>query len=81
MRNLGGGELSTLLQFLSGSNMITCDNIEVKFTTLEGTGRRPIVHTCGPSLELPSTYVCYNELAEEFAALLHDKESWSFNIV
>lgn len=81
VRNLDGGELSTLLQFLTGSNIITCDTIEITFTTLQGTGRRPIVHTCGPSLELPSTFLCYNELAEEFAALLQDKESWSFNIV
>ncbi|KAK2559076.1 hypothetical protein P5673_018721 [Acropora cervicornis] len=81
IKTLPSGELENPLQFLTGSNIITCENIDVTFTTLDGTTRRPVVHTCGPSLELPSTYHCYNELQEEFTALLHDKESWSFNIV
>ena len=69
------------MQVLTRSNIIVSETITVTFTTLDGTARRPVVHTCGPSLELPSTYQCYNELAEEFTALLNDKESWSFNIV
>lgn len=81
VKSLNANDLGGLLQFLTGSNIIVCETITVTFTTLDGTARRPVVHTCGPSLELPSTYQCYNELAEEFTALLNDKESWSFNIV
>ena len=81
VKNLSDNDLVGLLQFLTGSNIIVCETISVTFTTLDGNTRRPIVHTCGPTLELPSTYQCYNELAEEFMALLNAKDSWSFNIV
>ena len=60
---------------LTGSNVIVCETISVTFTTLDGSTRRPIVHTCGPTLELPSTYQCYNELAEVFMALRNAKDS------
>ena len=36
----------------------------------KGLGRAPIAHTCGPVLELPSTYCSYNELRGEFTNLL-----------
>ena len=60
---------------LRGSNVIVCETISVTFTTLDGSTRPPIVHTCGPTLELPSTYQCYNELAEVFMALRNAKDS------
>ena len=81
VKSLNGNDLGGPLQFLTGSNIILCETVTVTFTTLEGKSRRPIVHTCGPSLELPSTYQCYNELAEEFTAILNAKDSWSFNII
>ena len=81
MQSLNGSDLGGLLQFLTGSNIILCKTITVTFTTLEGKSCRPIVHTCGPSLVLPSFYQCYNKLAEEFTALLNAKDSWSFNII
>ena len=81
VKNLSDNDLVGLLQFLTGSNIIVCETISVTFTTLDGNTRRPIVHTCEPTLELPSAYQCYNELAEEFMALLNAKDFWSFNIV
>ena len=81
VKSLNGNDLGGLLQFLTGSNIILCETVTVTFTTLEGKSRRPIVHTCGPSLELPSTYQSYNELAEEFTAILNAKDSWSSNII
>ena len=81
MQSLNGSDLGDLLQFLTGSSIILCKTVTVTFTTVEGKSRRPIVHTCGPSLELPSTYQCYNELAEEFTTLLNAKDSWSCNII
>ena len=41
-----------------------------QFTSMDGFAHRPIVHTCNPLLELPCTYKSFNELAEEFTALL-----------
>ena len=81
VQSLNGSDLGDLLQFLTGSSIILCKTVTVTFTTVEGKSRRPIVHTCGPSLELPSTYQYYNELAEEFTTLLNAKDSWSCNII
>ena len=81
IKSLNGNDLGSLLQFLLGSNIIICDTITITFTKLYGTARRPIVLSCGPTLGLSSTYRYYNELAEEFTALLNDKESWSFDII
>lgn len=81
VKNLSDNDLVGLLQFLTGRNINVCETISVTFTTLNGNTRPPIVHTCGPTLEIPSTYQCYNELAEELMALLIAKDSWSFNIV
>eukprot|EP00794_Sanderia_malayensis_P012616 gene12616-13905_t len=60
----------------------TSKNITVSFIDLQsdpvqsGKGRRPIVRRCGPVLELPSTYLSYNKLSEEFTELLNNKDSW-----
>lgn len=81
IRSLQGNSLPLFLQFITGSDVISCPNIEVTFTVLEGAARRPVAHTCGPLLEIPSTYQSYNELSEEFCELLHQKEAWHFNIV
>ena len=66
------------LQFITGSDIISCDSIEVTFSALDGTSRRPVAHTCGPLLEIPSSSQSYNE---EFSELLQNKEAWHFNIV
>ena len=39
-----------------------------------------VIHTYGPSIELPCTYKSYNELAEEFNPLLREGDAWTFNI-
>ena len=38
--------------------------IEVTFIKCEGLSARPIAYTCGPLLEIPSTYVNFMELRE-----------------
>ena len=81
IRSLQGSSLSVFLQFITGSDIISCDSIEVTFSALDGTSRRPVAHTCGPLLEIPSSYQSYNELSEEFSELLQNKEAWHFNIV
>lgn len=81
IRSLDGQAISQFFSFLTGSNVITCESILVTFSMLEGVGRRPIIRTCGPILDLPSTYQSYSELAEEFSSLINEKGAWSFNIV
>lgn len=77
-----GGNISAFLQFTTGGSVILQGKqIEISFTQLNGLSRRPIAHTCGLLLEIPSTYQCYNELVEEFTAILHEKSAWAFNII
>ncbi|KAJ8314681.1 hypothetical protein KUTeg_006831, partial [Tegillarca granosa] len=49
-------QLKQLLRFLTGSDIICVNKIDVSFIIRHGKGRLPSVHTCGPLLELPSTY-------------------------
>ena len=75
------GGLKSFLQFTTGSDVIAVTGITVSFNSLDGAHRSPIAHTCGPVLEVPTTYQSYNELAEEFAHLISNKEAWGFTIV
>lgn len=80
IKNLEGKDLEIFLQFLTGSSTIACDFINVYITKLQGLERRPVIHTCGPTIELPSTYQSFNELSEEFSSMFRDTKSWSFNV-
>ena len=46
----------------------------------EGLALRPIARTCGPVLELPSTYTNFVELREEFTNIMN-KDKWEIDIV
>ncbi|XP_028517850.1 uncharacterized protein LOC114576047 [Exaiptasia diaphana] len=82
IRSLDVKSLEAFLKFTTGSfTMMGEVGLSISFTTLEGFARRPIAHTCGPSLELPCTYQSYPELVEEFTAILREQEAWGFNIV
>jgi hypothetical protein len=41
----------------------------------------PISHTCGPKLEVPTTYESYADVASEFKNILKDEQAWSFDII
>ncbi|XP_063953310.1 uncharacterized protein LOC135153622 [Lytechinus pictus] len=62
--------LKKLMHFLTGSEVMSVSKIMVQFTSLEGAGRRPVAHTCGPTLELPSTYGSYREFRQEWDCVL-----------
>ncbi|XP_053288829.1 uncharacterized protein LOC128449596 [Pleuronectes platessa] len=70
IRGLDEIGLRKILRFMTGSDVICVKKIEVIFTSLEGLARRPIAHTCGPTLELPSTYNSYPELRSEIESIL-----------
>lgn len=80
IRGQNSVSLKKLLRFLTGSEAITVEKIEVTFTQLEGLSRRPIAHTCGPLLELPSTYLSYPELRNELDSILADDSCFTMNI-
>ena len=73
--------LAMFLHFYTGCDIITCDSIQVSFTTSEGFVRRPVARTCVPILELPSTYESYPSLAEEFTSIMEENLAWAFDIV
>ena len=50
------------------------------FNSLSGFKRRPIAHTCGCTLELPSSYTTYKEFETEFNAVLsNDEFAWEMH--
>ena len=81
VKSLDDSRLAGLLQFITGSNIITVERIKVAFTDSVGAGRCIVAHTCGPLLELPSTYQTYNELSVEFSKTLTNSFAWSFDVV
>lgn len=81
VRSLEGKALQRFLHFITGSDVLSCQTINVEFNTLDGFQRRPVVHTCGPMLELPTTYETYTDLAEEFTNIMREEQAWSFDIV
>ena len=65
-----------------GADIISVDKSKISYSSLSGISRRPIFRTCGPVLELPSTYSCYNELSEEFQNILNNpKGAFQFDII
>lgn len=73
-------ESKRFLRFVTGSSVVTVDNISVRFNALTGLARRPIAHTCSNMLELPHTYNTFVEFVEEFTVLLGNEEyCWSMN--
>ncbi|KAJ8049598.1 putative E3 ubiquitin-protein ligase TOM1 [Holothuria leucospilota] len=70
--------LADLLQFITGSRVMSIPTIQVDFCQSTGLGRRPIAHTCGPLLELPTTYPSYREFRCEWEAVI--KSSHRFDI-
>ena len=80
IRGLETSQLKSFLMFTTGADAMCVSCINVDFTKLEGLGRRPIAHTCGCVLELPSTYDTYAEFRAEFTNVLA-KEKWQNDIM
>ncbi|KAL9972986.1 hypothetical protein ACROYT_G019388 [Oculina patagonica] len=80
IRGLDMSKLQTFLQFTTGMDILVGKKIEVTFIKCEGLRARPIAHTCGPLLEIPSTYPNYVEFREEFTNVL-SRDTWEIDIV
>lgn len=81
VKSLEGTALAKFLHFCTGSDVITCDSIEISFTFLDGLQRRPVARTCIPMIELPATYESYPALAEEFTNIMKEEQAWSFDMI
>ena len=80
IRGLEVAKLKRFLVFTTGSDLMVCDSLNINFVRLDGLGRRPVAHTCGPCLELPTTYQSFPELREEFSSIL-SLSTWEMDIV
>ena len=70
VRGLDDSMLKKFLRFLTGAEVICTSTIRVAFNKMRGFERAPQAHTCGPLLELPSTYSSYTDLRREFVSIL-----------
>ena len=71
MRGLDQSLLKKFPKFVSGSDLVTFTKINVSFTVpVNGFRRRPIVHPCGPLIEVPMIYNNFCELREDFSNIL-----------
>ncbi len=74
LRGCNNEQISYFLRFLTAADVICVQQINVEFVKRHGKGRRPSAHTCGPVLELPSTYVNYPDFRAEWESILSDKD-------
>ena len=66
-----GLDQSLFLKFVSGSDLVTFTKINVTFTVpVNEFQRRPIVHGCGPLIEVSSTCNNFCEFREDFSNIL-----------
>lgn len=78
--NMRVEELRTFLRYVTGSSVMLAKSLTVIFNSLSGFARRPIVHTCNCSINLPSTYMSYMDFEQEFSAILADTQySWEMH--
>ena len=73
-------KLLQFLRFTTAVDIMIDKKIGVTFIKCEGLSARPIAHTCGPLLEIPSTYANYVELREDFMNILN-RDNWEMDII
>ena len=74
-------ELKLFLRFVTGCGVCIDSKIKVTFNSLNGLARRPIAHTCDFNLELPTTYINFDDFYGEFRCILNStKEEFSWRI-
>lgn len=77
--SMSNEDLSTFLRFVTGSSVCMPKKIQVLFNTITGIARRPICHTCEPSLELSSTYSSFVEFVREFHSCMTNTLAWQMD--
>ena len=72
-------KLAKFLRYCTASTMICVESIKVSFTDLDGAARRPIAHTCGSVLELPTMYQSFPQFRQELNNIFSSKY-WDIDI-
>ena len=82
IKSLDAPTLLKFLRFVTGADVMCTNHIEICFNrTPPGAGRVPVAHTCGPSLDLSTTYAAYRELKADFTYILQDKNCLIMKLV
>lgn len=71
-------EAKRFLRFITGSSVVSSDQVRICFNALTGAARRPIAHTCSNMLELSYNYNTFIEFLEEFTIILSN-DCWPMN--
>lgn len=79
--SMGTDELRHFPRYVTGSSVCLPGQTDLSFSSLEGIARRPIAHTCAPSLELSLSYETYPEFATEFRSLVSDQYAWIMDAI
>ena len=79
-RYIRGLDEQNLGHFLRFTTVLIVSQITLSFLKVEGIYKTPVAHTCGPVLELPSTYQDFCELREIFNNIL-SKSDWHMDVV
>ena len=80
VRGLETANLLHFLHFTTGADVLIVKSITVSFVKRDGIYKTPVLHTCGPVLELPSTYQDFCESREVFNNILA-RSDWNIDIV
>ena len=75
IQGLDDEKLTKFLRFCTSATILCVESIEVTFTDLDGTARRPVAHTCRSVLELPTTYQSFPQFRQETNAIF-SSEYW-----
>lgn len=79
--NMSPEDLRLFMRFVTGSCACVTSHIKVSFNSLSGLARRPIAHTCGDTLELPTSYCNFDDFNNDFQAILsHTNEQFSWRM-
>lgn len=68
--NMNTDDLRSLLRFTTGSSVCTTKYIFINFNGLTGLARRPIAHTCSSTLEIPTSYVNFEDFLGDFQSII-----------
>ena len=73
--------LHNFMRFVTGSNLVVVPKVTVAFVVeASQLQRAPCAHTCGCTLELPYSYLTFQEFRQEFTNVLESKV-WVMDVV
>ncbi len=74
VKGLDDTSLRKFLRLSTAADVLIGAEIQVTFTSLTGAARRPIFHTCGSVLELPSTYDDFCDFRQELTNIVSHQD-------